>query len=396
MVLLGFLLLWAVLLFQSPFVCCCFPSPPLGGTTFPLSSVWWCCLVHSSLGWCCVPPLGGVAFPISFQVVLPSFASFWWDCLPSPPLGGAVFSHLLKGGAAWFLPFLGGLSFVVLLPSFPSFRCGAAFLSSLQLGPALSPPPLGGVAFPISFQVVLPSFPSSEWDYVPLLFGWVVLLGFFLLRMVLTFFFTCLVVLPSFPSLWEVVLVSSLLLGGAAWSLASVGGVAISLSFGVVLPSFPSSVPPLFCWVVLLGLLLLWVVLRFSSPLAWCCLLSPPAFPLSSVGWCCLVSCCDSPLLCRRAALLPVLWVLAAFTPLFFCVVLLCFPFLQGVVLFSPPVGWCCFSKTKKKRCNVKGNLKTVAKWKNENGRMKKMKKMRKMRKMRKNEKMERNEKMKQ
>ena len=30
--------------------------------------------------------------------------------------------------------------------------------------------------------------------------------------------------------------------------------------------------PPLFCWVVLLGLLLLWVVLRYPSPFARCCL----------------------------------------------------------------------------------------------------------------------------
>ena len=41
---------------------------------------------------------------------------------------------------------------------------------------------------------------------------------------------------------------------------------------------------PVFCWVVLLGLLLLWVELRFPSPFAWCCLVS------SLCGWCCCFS----------------------------------------------------------------------------------------------------------
>ena len=74
-----------------------------------------------------------------------------------------------------------------------------------------------------------------------------------------------------------------------------------------MLPSFSSlgwgCVSPVFCWVVLLGLFLLWVELRFSSPFACCCLSFPFGgvvfllllwvglfYPLSSVGWCCLVS----------------------------------------------------------------------------------------------------------
>ena len=79
---------------------------------------------------------------------------------------------------------------------------------------------------------------------------------------------------------------------------------------------------PVFCWVVLLGPLRWCCVVFFSF--AWRCLSSPPfggAAFLPSVGWCCLVSS--------------------------FCWVVL-------------------LSKIKKKRCKVKGNLKTVAKWKNE------------------------------
>ena len=47
------------------------------------------------------------------------------------------------------------------------------FLSSV--GAAWFPPPLGGVAFPISFPVGLPSFPSSGWSCFfafPLLLSW--------------------------------------------------------------------------------------------------------------------------------------------------------------------------------------------------------------------------------
>ena len=50
-VLLG--LLWAALLFQSPSMWCCLPSPSFGGAAFLLSSVGWCCLVSFFFGWCC-------------------------------------------------------------------------------------------------------------------------------------------------------------------------------------------------------------------------------------------------------------------------------------------------------------------------------------------------------
>ena len=170
---------------------------------------------------------------------------------------------------------------------------------------------------------MLPSFLSSGWGHVSLLFGWVVLLGFFLLRMVLMFFFTCLVVLPSFPSsvpplfCWVV--------------LDSLGGVAIPLSFGVELPSFRSSG----CWLrspsLLLGgvsfLSLHWVA--FLLPLFGWVVRLGVALPLFFFAWCCLP---------------------------------------------CPPLGWDCIfhlfcwvvllSKIKKKRCKVKRNLKTVAKWK--------------------------------
>ena len=104
---------WVVLL--------CFPSP-----------VAWCCLVSSFLD---------VVF-LSFYVVLLGFFPLWlvspvWWILSSP-LGGAALSPvfccvallglllprrcfpLLLRGAAWFLPSLGGLSCLVLLPSIPS------------------------------------------------------------------------------------------------------------------------------------------------------------------------------------------------------------------------------------------------------------------------------------
>ena len=218
--------------------------PPLGGVAFPISfqvvlpslpSFWWGCLLPPFLGghcfsFCWVVLLGllllwaVVAFPISFQVGLSSFSSFWWGCLPPPPLGGAAFSHLLKGGAAWFPSPLRGAAFLplicVVLPSFSSFAwCLPSFSSfgvglrspSLRLGGAAwSPASLGGgVAFPISFQVILPSFSSFWWDGLP----------------------------P--PPLGGAAFVL-LLKGGAAWFPSSLCGVAFLLSFLVVLLSFPS------------------------------------------------------------------------------------------------------------------------------------------------------------
>ena len=181
----------------SPLVCwvALLGFPPLGGVAFFFFSLWWYCLPLSSSGWrllffpvfCWVvllgPPGGGALFfswcclscP-GWGCIFPLWFSFsGWCCLFSPPSGRDYFSTcLLLGGAAWFTPPWG------------------------VLGPALSPP-LGGVAFPISFQVVLPSFPSFGvelpsspsvgwccrflslllgWGCVPPLFGWVVLLGF--------------------------------------------------------------------------------------------------------------------------------------------------------------------------------------------------------------------------
>ena len=93
-------------------------------------------LLRSILWWCCCLPY--------FCLVLPSFSSFgswclsslfcWvvllglllpvgWGCLPSPPSGGAAFSHrLLLGGAAWFLPPFGSFWVVLLFFTSPVRR----------------------------------------------------------------------------------------------------------------------------------------------------------------------------------------------------------------------------------------------------------------------------------
>ena len=155
---------------SSSFGRCCFSNLLSGGPAFLLillvglpsitssgwscffpSSEWWRCLVSFFFGWCCFSTLR--------------------CCLPSPPLGGPRSPPPLLGWCCLPFPPLGGvalpLSFCVVLPSFPSFGVGLRS-SSLQLGPALSPPPLlGGVAFPISFQVVLPSFSSFWWGCLP-------------------------------------------------------------------------------------------------------------------------------------------------------------------------------------------------------------------------------------
>ena len=166
---------------QSSFVWCCVPSPPLR----------WGCVPPSSVGWCFA-----VFLPSPFSVVLPS-SSFGW-----------LFSPLLLGGAAWFflpfgwccLPSLGGAAFLpssvgwcrlvssffwvvllfcVVLRSFPSLWVGLRSPSLMLGGAAWFPsPPLsgGGVAFSLSFCVVLPPFASFGWGCVPSLFCWVVLL----------------------------------------------------------------------------------------------------------------------------------------------------------------------------------------------------------------------------
>ena len=135
-----------------------------------------------------------------------------------------------------------------------------------------------------------------------------------------------------------------LLLGGAAWHTPSLGGGVFlplflgcgcfSLSFCVLLPSFSSfgwrCFLSLFCWVVLLCLLLLWVF--------W---VGGTAFPLSSVGWCCLAYfffgwCCffpcaaSSPLF-GRAAL--------SFSSVTWCCLA---SFFGWCCVFPSPIACCC------------------------------------------------------
>ena len=112
-----------------------------------------------------------------------------------------------------------------------------------------------------------------------------------------------------------------------------------SLSFFVVLPSFPSFLQvgllcSLFCWVVLLCLFILWMVF-----------LGGTTFPLSSIGWCRLASfvgcCCvlSSPFAWCCLASHP--FGGAAFSPSAVWV-LLCLLLLWAVLRFSSPFAWCC------------------------------------------------------
>ena len=220
--LLGLLLLWAVLLFQSPFKWCCLPSTPcspspvgcvllsspsFGGGAFSPLFCWVALLVF--------PPLGGVAvFSFSFSCY----------CLPSPPLGGPVFSPSSDGGAAWS--------------------------------------PLGGVAFPISSQVVLPSL-----LWVGLLFYPSSSVG-------------CCLVSPSLAG----VAVFFCPFGGTTFPLSSVG------------------------WCCLVSCFLEWCC---NSPLLWRGAAYWAALSLSSGGWCCLVFS---------------FWGGVAVFTLCFCLVLLSFP----------------------------------------------------------------------
>ena len=133
-----------VAVFPSPVWWGCLPSPPLGGAA--LFTVSFCVVLLGFLlpfGWCC-------CFSFSCSVVLPSFSSlgcvcvlhllcwvvllgfllpFGWCCCFSfscwvvllgllPPW--CCVPSLLLRGAAWFLPSLGGLSCLVVLPSIPS------------------------------------------------------------------------------------------------------------------------------------------------------------------------------------------------------------------------------------------------------------------------------------
>ena len=149
---------WCCLVFSSGGrCCCCLPSPPLGGTTFPPSSVGWCCLVHSGGVALFLLLRGSASLPMGWAVFFPPLVSLLWVVL------------------SFFCPFGG--------TSFPVF-CWVVLLGPLLLGVvlrlALSPPPLGGVAFPISFQVVLlPSPPLSGATFSSSSVGWCLVSSFF-------------------------------------------------------------------------------------------------------------------------------------------------------------------------------------------------------------------------
>ena len=177
--------------------------------------------------------------------------------------------------------------------------------------------------------MVLPSFASfGELLFFPC---WVVLLGLFLLWVELLFFLSCSVVLLL---VFGWCCVSPLLLRGAARFPPSVGGVAVFLSpvWWGCLPFPPLSVAVLSLvsfYVVLLGLLLLWVELLFF--------LSCSVVLLLVFGWCCV-----SPLLLRGAARFP---------PSVGGVVVFPFSFWWSSLPSSPlvellfpvsSVGWCC------------------------------------------------------
>ena len=209
-----------VAVFPFPVWWSCLPSPPLGSGAFPLSSVGWCCLVSSFLLVVLLffLLLGGAAFITSSFV---------------PSLSGVAFPLLLRG-AAWFLPSLGALSCLVVLPSSPPVG-GAAFSHVfcwvVLLGLLLLLVVLfflllfGGAAFLLLLWPPLLLF-GAVWFHPSF---WVVLL-FFLLLLV-----GCSFITSSFvPSLSGVAF--PLLLRGAAWFLPSLGG----LSCLVVLPSISS------------------------------------------------------------------------------------------------------------------------------------------------------------
>ena len=147
---------------MKPNRCSFFPCLLLRGATWSPPSLAlfsspfeWCCLVLSFL-------LGGVVvFSFSCWVALLGLL-LPWRCFP-----------LLLRGAAWFLPSLGGLCCLVVLPSSPS---------------------------------------SGQWCVSPV-FCWVVLLALLLLLLVVLLFF----LLLRLPLL-VVLLFFLLILGGAAWS----------------------------------------------------------------------------------------------------------------------------------------------------------------------------------
>ena len=146
--------------------------------------------------------------------------------------------------------------FMFLLRSFFGWCCCLPFFFSVWC--CLPSPALGGVFFLPVFCCVVP---------LGLFLLWVVLLFFLLLFGGVVFLLLWVGLLFPLSSVGWCCLVSSSFFQSCC---------SFPFSCSVVLPSFASfgwgSVHPLFCSVVLLGFLLLWVVLRFSSPFAWCCL----------------------------------------------------------------------------------------------------------------------------
>ena len=90
-VLLGFLLPFGrCCCFSFSFWWCCLPSPPLSGAAFSSSFVGWCWFLFC----------GFAVFP----------SPVWWCCLPSPPLGGAIFPLSSVGWCCLSPPSLGGVA----------------------------------------------------------------------------------------------------------------------------------------------------------------------------------------------------------------------------------------------------------------------------------------------
>ena len=213
----------------------------------------WCCLVSSSVGWCCFPfsRLGSGAFsPLVCWVALLGFSpwggvavlsfSFSWCCFPSPPLGGAAFSPSSDAccclpsppafplsSVAWCCLVSCFFGWCCCFPSLVWWCCFPPLLSVVLLGPLF----LRGVAF-LSILWVVALFFSRLLGRA----AWFFSMGWCCCSFILLF-----MVLPSFAS--------------SGWSCF------FTIFFWVVLLSFTSCVPPLFCWLVLLGLMLLWVVL---------------------------------------------------------------------------------------------------------------------------------------
>ena len=287
--------------------------------------VFWVGLLFPSLLW--VVPLGLLRW-----VLLRFTLLFAWCCLPSLPFGGAAFSP----SAVWVLLCLllrwavlrCSLSFLAVLPSFPSFHGWGSFLSPLLLG--------GAAFLPLLLRVGHLMSPSSVgWCRLASLFGWCCVWPSLLLRgaaspspplggavelslsssslrwcCLASFVGWCCVI----PSLFA--LVGSAFLPQPFWwccflPFCCLGAALPPPFFGRLSCVFPrpllrgAAFLPL-PWVRLLSLLLLLGGASFLLLLLWVGLLSPPlllegaalpslslggvlggvTFPFSSVGWC--------------------------------------------------------------------------------------------------------------